>query len=261
MSLGYVYLITNPVGHTYVGSTISIRKRLSSYRNNNIKNQIKISRSIEKYGFPNHIFEVVWCGDPKIRYTVERMIGESVGATDRIKGLNLELPGYDDVPKFQSDETKAKFVASYKWKPLPKEVKAKMSKNSLRIKPSKETIAKVRIALMRPIEQYDLDGSFIKEYCSAVTAANELNIGRSNIKNNLNGYSKSANGFIFKFKDRVKKGPGHKKVKQMDMHGNIIAVHNSISEAARSVDVDFSSIRYVIRGFGKTAAGYKWEAA
>ena len=257
--LASVYVVTNPIGQKYVGSTENIAKRRNAYKNNNTKGQLKVRASIEKYGFLNHSFEIAWSGDAALRYKMERIIGDSLNCTDNKNGLNSMLPGYDDVPAFKSEEMIAKFKASFKPKPLSKEIKDRMSKNSRRIKPSEETIAKVKLRLMRPIDQYDLNGSFIKHHSSATDAGKELNISRTNIKNNLNGYSNSAGGFVFKFKDSVRQGQSNKKVRQMNLEGEFVALYNSISEAARSVNVDFSSIRYVVRGFGKTAAGYKWE--
>lgn len=52
----------------------------------------------------------------------------------------------------------------------------------------------------RAIIQQDLQGVFIKEWISATEASEKLNIGRSNIKNNLRGYSKTAHGYIWKYK-------------------------------------------------------------
>ncbi len=52
----------------------------------------------------------------------------------------------------------------------------------------------------RPILQYTLNGVFLKEYRSAVFAANELNINQANIVHCLKGKYKQSGGFIWKYK-------------------------------------------------------------
>ena len=51
------------------------------------------------------------------------------------------------------------------------------------------------------IEQYTLDGDFIKEYGSISQAAKILNINPSGISNCANGYSKKSGGYIWKYKN------------------------------------------------------------
>lgn len=53
----------------------------------------------------------------------------------------------------------------------------------------------------RKIGQYDLEHNLIKEFSSIVSAAKELNIGKSNIRGILSNYRKTAGGFIFKYLD------------------------------------------------------------
>lgn len=52
-----------------------------------------------------------------------------------------------------------------------------------------------------------------------------------------------------------------KRVQQMDIHGNVIAVFNSITEAAQSVNGCIQSISCVCNGkkYCKTAHGFKWK--
>lgn len=54
--------------------------------------------------------------------------------------------------------------------------------------------------LQKPIIQLSVDGAEIKEFPGTLAAAAALGMGRTAIKNNLAGRSKTCNGFIFKFK-------------------------------------------------------------
>lgn len=53
-----------------------------------------------------------------------------------------------------------------------------------------------------------------------------------------------------------------RKIKQLDLDGNLIAIHQSISEAARIIgNKKREHINNICLGRGKTAHGYKWEYA
>lgn len=55
------------------------------------------------------------------------------------------------------------------------------------------------------------------------------------------------------------KSNGKRKCIQKDIHGNIIAEYNSLSEAAKVVGGDSSHITDVCKGRRKTTCGYCWE--
>lgn len=50
-----------------------------------------------------------------------------------------------------------------------------------------------------------------------------------------------------------------KKVRQMDLNGNEVAIHNSLAMAGRSLGKGYSTISKVCNDKGKTAYGYMWE--
>ena len=54
-----IYKITNPSGKIYIGQSVNIDNRISSYKNLKCKNQTKLYRSLLKYTFENHIFEIL----------------------------------------------------------------------------------------------------------------------------------------------------------------------------------------------------------
>ena len=108
-----VYKITNPKGEVYVGSTINIAQRKSRYKKGYCRGQIKVYRSILKYGWDNHLFEILEiCSREELRKkeyeygTLYNVLGEN--------GLNLVLPKIDDVCEFKSEETKQKMKESAK---------------------------------------------------------------------------------------------------------------------------------------------------
>ncbi len=80
---------------------------------------------------------------------------------------------------------------------------------------SKEHIEKIRIRSRRkhldtsnygikrkiPIIQYSKEGMFIKEYLSALDAYRETGIWKESIRNCMRGKSKSAGGYVWKYKN------------------------------------------------------------
>lgn len=54
-----IYKITSPTGKIYIGQSKDIKTRWSSYRTRSCPSQIKLDRSLEKYGVENHIFEII----------------------------------------------------------------------------------------------------------------------------------------------------------------------------------------------------------
>lgn len=76
-----------------------------------------------------------------------------------------------------------------------------IGKAQLGRKHSEETIEKVRKKLYKPINQYDLNGNLIATYSSAKEAAITTNSNYVSICQCCTGRNKTANGYIWKYKD------------------------------------------------------------
>jgi group I intron endonuclease len=99
-----IYKITSPSGKIYIGQSTNIPKRIQSYRYSSTSKQIKIYRSIKKYGIENHIFDVVEeCSicelNSRERYWQDYY--DVIG----VNGLNCTLQGYNDKSGKLSKET------------------------------------------------------------------------------------------------------------------------------------------------------------
>lgn len=57
--IGYIYKITSPAGYVYIGKTINLRNRYNDHKRKNIKSNSFINKSLLKYGFDNHKFEIL----------------------------------------------------------------------------------------------------------------------------------------------------------------------------------------------------------
>jgi group I intron endonuclease len=104
-----VYLIVSPSNGRYVGSSKRLDKRFNRYKNLSCGKQTAIYSSLRKYGFENHKIKVlIYCNELD-RLFWERVFGDIYLSSANFKnGLNIFLPGYDDVPPIVSDEHKLK---------------------------------------------------------------------------------------------------------------------------------------------------------
>lgn len=124
-----IYKITNPIGKIYIGQSICIEDRFNSYKKgNNLKNQIKLSRSFIKYSIESHKFEIVEeCELDKLNDR-ERFWQDFYNVIE--KGLNCKLTSSNDRSGKLSDETCKLIKAKRKlqiMKPMSDETKKKIS--------------------------------------------------------------------------------------------------------------------------------------
>lgn len=117
----------------------------------------------------------------------------------------------------------------------------------------------------RPVQQYDTQGNFIKEYESANEAERQTGANSSNIASCCNKKLKSAGGYQWKYSDddctinKIKFNYKTKKVRQLTLDGSFIVEFDSTCEASRITGVNQQHISDVCLNRRKTAGGYKWE--
>ena len=96
--MAHVYKITSPSKKIYVGSSINIKKRFRQYQLLSCKNQIKLYRSLKKYGISKHKFEIIIECNKEEMLSLEAyycILYDTLG----VNGLNLKIPKFDDVYK------------------------------------------------------------------------------------------------------------------------------------------------------------------
>jgi predicted GIY-YIG superfamily endonuclease len=172
-----IYKITSPSNKVYIGSSVNITRRINNYKHKGGKQQTKLYNSLNKYGFENHIIEILEeCSKNEL------IIKEKywVMFYDSIKeGLNLQIPGENKIHQVKT------LYFNKEWCKRISE-----SKKGKSIKATKKSIL-----------QYDLEGNFIKEYESQREAERQTGINNSAINNTLKGISKNSGGFIWKYKN------------------------------------------------------------
>jgi group I intron endonuclease len=222
-----IYKVINPKGKVYIGQSVNVERRFSRYRNIHERDkQPKIYNSIKKYGWENHIHDVIEeCSIEQLNeretYWKQYYLYQMDGDWDMVLFCNLHDTGGGPL----SEEIKQKISNSTKGKIVSEATKYKMSEskkgklNFLNRKPRKEgsgkNISKGKIGkkvdkiysnknkpnhlLRKPILQYDIDGNFIKEWScqsEAVISTNSPSIQRV-----LKGKIQTSGGYIWKYKE------------------------------------------------------------
>lgn len=136
-----IYKITSPSNKIYIGQSVDIANRISSYKNLKCKRQTKLYRSLKKYGFEKHKFEIIdKCNEIELN-AKERYYQELFNTISK-EGLNCRLTKTKDKSGRLSEETKRKIGLAHKGKIVSKESRLKMS--IAKSKMTEETKQKMR---------------------------------------------------------------------------------------------------------------------
>jgi len=227
-----IYKITNPKGRIYIGLTSNLKKRIRFYEKGFSKDQRLLHRSIIKYGFKSHSFEVIDSFKSDIHYAngkeifwIRTMMSFRKQWPEQ-NGMNLTKGGRGTLGVKKSEDFRKKARERNIGKTIPAEVKLKISQsmkgkqNSLGVRQSQYTkekrASKLRGRKMteemrlqykkqntklrgKAITQYDLNNNKIRDYVCINEASEQLSINRNLISFVVNGRQKSTKGYIFKY--------------------------------------------------------------
>jgi len=199
--LTFIYKITSPSGKIYIGSTFNIQNRISLYKTLNCKFQRKLYHSLLKYGWNNHIFEILEECTSINRNEKEYFWGVQFNVLGK-KGLNCKLPKADEYFTCISEETRQKMSEWQIGRKMSNEAKKKMSDKAKGKIVSQETKIKISNYQSKPVLQFDLKNNFINEWKSAKAASNILNINRAHIGACCRKQRKTAGKFKWQFKNK-----------------------------------------------------------
>lgn len=205
-----IYKIVSPTGKVYIGQSIDTERRLQEYVNSNkSKGQPKLHRSLVKYGFSEHIFEVIEECSVEELNTRERYWQEYYDVLK--EGLNCLLTKAGNRSGKMSKESIARRVASTDFADLKRLEKIKNNTDyaartantdytSFQDKRVANTDYKaIAEKNKKPLLQFSKDGIFIGKWTSVKEAGETLHISRGNISSCCTGVLKSAGGFIWRY--------------------------------------------------------------
>lgn len=218
-----IYKITNPKGNIYIGQSSDIQKRFKEYKRLNCKNQTKIFNSLNKYGYENHIFEIICIvkdhnllnnyeifyinyyrklgiellnlreGGANGKMSLESCLKSSkshIGQKAWNKGLKNTFKHTEEYKKQQSERL-SNGNHPMSGKTFSELVKKNMSNSKIR-KPNMNS--------MKVILRFNKENEKIKEYSSLTEASLENKILISSISNCLSGKSNTAGGYKWMYK-------------------------------------------------------------
>lgn len=121
-------------------------------------------------------------------------------------------------------------------------------------------------ARCRKINQYDLQGNFIKTWESSSEAQRILNINYASIIKCCNKQRKSAGGYIWRYLEDTKIGDYEilrrdTKVEQYSLDGTYIKTWDSIKQANEYLNIPAGAISRVCLGKNKKTHGFIWRYA
>lgn len=194
-----IYKITSPTNKIYIGQSIDIKRRFATYRrlHKQVSSSPKLYRSLLKYGYINHIFEIIEECTIELLNERERYWQDYYNVISK-NGLNCILTNTNEKRKVMkplsnkqkkqislvhkgkivSDETKEKIRLARKKQIITTEHKQKISENS----------GSARIVL-------DLNTGVF--YSSVKELANLYNIKTNTLICKLIGKNKNNTSFIY----------------------------------------------------------------
>ena len=222
-----IYKFTSPSNKVYVGQSVNITNRKHQHKCRNLNHiGLKLFNSFQKYGFENHLFELI--EECSIEQLNEREIYWKKYELNKVNGdwnqvLFHEL--YDRGTGPRSEEVKNKISKSNMGKIISEETKLKMSKimngkkwseehkqkishsmkgktktnehkTKLKLK-SIQGINNIKNKNSKPIIQFDIHMNIIKEWPS-ITEAKKYYKGDINAC--CSGKQKTSCGYVWKFK-------------------------------------------------------------
>lgn len=219
-----IYKITSPSNKVYIGQSVNIEKRFTSYKRMYVKNQkqTKLYRSFLKHGVINHTFELIYeCLESELNH-YERHYQELFDCLNG--GLNCVLTKTNDKSGKVSKETLKKMsevsMGNQHWlgKKHTQESKDKISLSRIGVKYSDEVNKskgrKGRISNRKGIFsenhprsvkvlQFDLNDNFIKEWSCLMDIKRELDYHIGNVSSCINGKLKTYRGYIWIRKSKL----------------------------------------------------------
>jgi len=210
-----IYKIISPSKRIYIGQSIDIEKRKQDYKYNKCQGQIRLLKSINKYGWLAHNFIILEECPLTLLNERERYWQDYYNVLS-YKGLNCKLTKSADKSGELCSITKSKIKNALLGKKHSEQRKinqSKAQKGKKRSQSHKENLKQAAIKrcngnvdfllknIRKPIEQY-LNNILIQTYPSAREAQRQTGIDISSITNCCNGkkYYKSAGGFVWKYK-------------------------------------------------------------
>jgi group I intron endonuclease len=261
-----IYKITNPKGRVYIGQSIYIERRLKEYSNvNKGKGQVRLYNSIVKYGFSQHIFEVIEeCTIEQLNER-ERYWQEFYDVLTK-KGLNCMLQGTDEAKAIRSQEANDKqSLNRITFYQSPEGIQARVSqsikqKEFYQTSEGKENRRKASANTdysafqAKKISNTDYAAIMSKINWEARTANTNYDSFQAKRIANTDFKAKSANTNYAAMAEKNRKS-----ITQYEKDGRFIRIWSSGTEVEQTLGISGGNISACCRGKLKSAGGFIWK--
>jgi group I intron endonuclease len=233
-----IYKITNPKGRVYIGQSTDIEYRKKWYGRMYGREQPKLYRSIKKYSWENHLFEVIE------ECTIDQLNERETFW--KIYYLNLA----------QNQYSKVLFCNLYDngGGPLSEETKMKMSKARIGHKDSDETRLK-KSNSFKGRKGSDIQKKAVSDWWKQNPERSLefcINLGKKKSQNSKPSPSQQRKNPRLVCKS-------NKPIYQLDIDYNVVNTFISMAEASRITGIRADSISACCRGVQKSSGGYIWK--
>jgi hypothetical protein len=246
-----IYLVTNCYGDpnkVYIGKTQNCRKypHRITYGNDIIYDYIDEIESLDSKDWKP--LESFWINYFKfLGFEVLNKNDGGGGNTTVSEETKLKIK-ISSIGQKRSDETKIKMSISRKGR-----IHSEKSKIQIGINKRKEVL------------QYNLDGTFIKEWRGIKEVSKTLGLYKNGISSCYSGRINSCGGFIWRLKDnpidnKINFVDGHSiPIKQYNIDGKFIKDWDSIIRASLSLNISAGCISKCCKNKLKTSGGFIWK--
>lgn len=205
-----IYKITSPTNRIYIGKSKNIEKRFKDYKKPVKKGRRSlIHDSIKKYGYNEHIFEILeQCDEVKLNeremFYIEHF---QTNVTKYRDGNGLNLYGGGNSPVIQSSERLREIALSRKsreeWSVYFKNINTGRKHYNRKSRIVTEKVLNHYKRLhnnnKKSIEQYDINNTYIKTFNSLIEAAESVKGKYQSLYRVCEGKRKTAYGFKWKW--------------------------------------------------------------
>lgn len=233
-----IYTITNLVNKKiYVGLTSNFFTRNKchfKHLKNGTHDNEHLQRSYDKYGKHKFLFEILVDCPIEFLYSEEHYWCNLLRVHEDKYGYNIRSTHPQGIPRML-DVSKQKI--------------------------SKANIGKTYPSTYKPITQYSLDGTIIREWDNILMAAKYFNISDSGIGECCRGRQTTCQGFMWKYKTdktEFRKSKICRSVNQYTSKGDFINSYKSAKEAAIVINCSYGAIPTAIAG-NRMCKGFIWK--
>lgn len=276
--MGYIYCITNKInGKKYVGLTVTtLANRFKEHKSDSKRYEsMPLYKAFKKYGIENFSIEQLEQTDNENLSDREIYWIEKLKTFDSRYGYNATRGGQGGRRLYDEEDNKSIIEWWNKGlsiKDINKQTGIGINKITSVVselpnfKEQTQSIIteRIRKAKGRRINQYSLNGEFVKSYETVTDAQRELGYDCTQIISSCKNHNYTCHNFLFRYDGDTPPVPNtlygkRRKVDMLDDNGNCLKTFNTITEASKFVNARAGAISGACLHSNRRAGGHYWR--